>query len=207
MLRRRAMMSGATGRLPAGYQETEYIRSTSQNAYINTGLFIDSAYKIKGKCRVVDATKVAYFFGVRHGSSSSQVNFFLYSSTAYFCFVNHKGSASNVYLASTDGAWHEYEVDGTSINWDGTTSTAQGGITASTQPLFLFAQNYNGSPLSATGGSDMAETEIRDGSGNLKRQYVPCYRKSDNVAGMYDLADDTFNPSAGSVAFTAGPIV
>lgn len=41
--------------------------------------------------------------------------------------------------------------------------------------------------------------------GTKVREYIPCYRKSDDVVGMYDLVSSTFFTSAGSGAFTAGP--
>ena len=40
--------------------------------------------------------------------------------------------------------------------------------------------------------------------GSLVRNYIPCYRKSDNKAGFYDTVNHTFNPSIGSAEFVAG---
>lgn len=34
--------------------------------------------------------------------------------------------------------------------------------------------------------------------------YYPCYRKSDNVAGLYDIVSDTFHTNVGSGTFTVG---
>ena len=39
------------------------------------------------------------------------------------------------------------------------------------------------------------------------RDFIPCYRKSDSVAWMYDLVNDVFYPSASSVPFVAWPEV
>ena len=38
----------------------------------------------------------------------------------------------------------------------------------------------------------------------LIRYYKPCVRNSDNIAGFYDVVNQTFNPSIGSVQFVAG---
>ena len=41
--------------------------------------------------------------------------------------------------------------------------------------------------------------------GVLLRDYVPCYRKSDNVAGMFDMVENKFYENQGTVAFIVGP--
>ena len=40
--------------------------------------------------------------------------------------------------------------------------------------------------------------------GKIIRNYIPCYRKSDNKVGFYDTVNHTFNPSTGSKEFTCG---
>ena len=40
--------------------------------------------------------------------------------------------------------------------------------------------------------------------GDLVRDYVPCYRKSDSVIGLYDLVSKTFYTNQGSGTFTKG---
>lgn len=41
-------------------------------------------------------------------------------------------------------------------------------------------------------------------SGNLIREFIPCYRNSDSVAGLYDLVNNVFYVSAGSGEFSYG---
>ncbi len=38
-------------------------------------------------------------------------------------------------------------------------------------------------------------------------EYIPCYRKADNVAGMYDIVNNVFYTNAGTGKFTVGPDV
>lgn len=40
----------------------------------------------------------------------------------------------------------------------------------------------------------------------LVRDFIPCYRKSDNVAGLYDLVNNTFYTNQGTGNFIVGPI-
>jgi len=42
--------------------------------------------------------------------------------------------------------------------------------------------------------------------GDLVRDLIPCYRKSDNEAGMYDLVTETFFTNAGTGEFLYGEI-
>ena len=44
-------------------------------------------------------------------------------------------------------------------------------------------------------------------NGTKVRDFIPCYRKSDNVCGMYDLVTSSFYSSVGSGQFTAGSLV
>lgn len=41
-------------------------------------------------------------------------------------------------------------------------------------------------------------------NGKLTRDYVPCYRKSDNVIGLYDIVTGTFYTNAGTGTFLKG---
>ena len=49
--------------------------------------------------------------------------------------------------------------------------------------------------------------QILDGAGNLIRHFIPAKRNSDNVLGMYDLAERKFYMNAGSGTFTAGSAI
>ena len=40
--------------------------------------------------------------------------------------------------------------------------------------------------------------------GNLLRDMIPCYRKTDNVAGMYDIVNDVFYTNQGTGVFAVG---
>ena len=43
--------------------------------------------------------------------------------------------------------------------------------------------------------------------GFLIYDFIPCYRKSDNVAGMYDLVSEQFFTNVGTGEFIVGPNV
>jgi hypothetical protein len=53
------------------------------------------------------------------------------------------------------------------------------------------------------GKNKIYKVKLTKGS-TLERYYVPCYRKSDNVIGLYDLVNNTFTTNAGTGTFDKG---
>ena len=72
-----------------------------------------------------------------------------------------------------------------------------------TSNLYLFAQNYNGSARFGYNRTIKA-FQYYDKTDTLICDLVPCYRKSDGVIGMYDLARKTFLTNVGTGNFTKG---
>jgi hypothetical protein len=72
-----------------------------------------------------------------------------------------------------------------------------------TAELYLFAQNYNGSPRFGD-ERRISYFQYTDKTGTLVCDLIPCYRKSDGVIGMYDLVRGLFLTNAGSGSFTKG---
>ena len=68
--------------------------------------------------------------------------------------------------------------------------------------IYLFGLNYTGT-MSATGKFRIYNYKLTKNN-SLVRNFVPCYRKSDNVIGMYDIINKTFYTNAGSGTFTKG---
>ena len=66
----------------------------------------------------------------------------------------------------------------------------------------LFAANYN-TGYTNFSSSRIYYMKIYD-SNTLVRNFIPCYRKSDTVAGLYDTVNDVFYTNAGSGVFTVG---
>ena len=65
--------------------------------------------------------------------------------------------------------------------------------------IFVFALNGNTLPSTCKVSKfQLYENEV------LIRNYIPCYRKSDNVIGMYDIVTKTFFTNAGTGTFTKG---
>ena len=203
-------------KIPSTYQEVEWVSAAaSVEAYIDLGFAYDTAAKIHIEQWLNGSTTTTYPFGAANSTGvlrcmlscpyTAAASGFFYGSngTAY----QEKGLAGNI----TDGK-NEFYVElaeGVFIfrnDTTGITSTAANMTQTAytmTDNLYLFAQNYKGSPrfggerkISAFKYYDKTDTPICD--------LVPCYRKSDGMIGMYDIVRDVFLTNVGSGSFTKG---
>ena len=70
--------------------------------------------------------------------------------------------------------------------------------------LFLFGTNNNGEAQPFTSyNMQVYGCKIYDNE-QLIRNYIPCYRKSDDIAGLYDLVNGVFYTNAGAGEFSIG---
>jgi len=69
----------------------------------------------------------------------------------------------------------------------------------STQPIYIGAYNYNGNILASTGSIKLEHLMIYENT-DLKKNYFPAKRVSDNAIGLYDMISKTFIEISGSIA-------
>lgn len=183
--------------IPSEYQEVEYIAG-SGTQYIDTGVNLSSSDTVNCKFEVtsnptssgeaiygtmeqINATNTFFILLMRNpiqarvGTSSNQV-----TSTNY--------ALNTIYDTSlTNGKYIENETAYTFAPHNGFTFTTS---------CYVFSRNQSSmTPISAK----VYSFEI---VGKFKG--IPCYRKSDNVIGMYDTVSKTFFENAGSGSFTKG---
>lgn len=174
--------------LPSEYQEVEYIESTGTQ-YINTGVVgatTNMAYEIKFQKTgywLIGAVSIAGSSG-DSAISANQIRF----GTQYVTNLNLNEDAHTIYVDK-----EKYTIDGTTTNWD-STSTLTGN-----KNIYLFWAN--GSSIDKNG--KIYYCNIYDNN-TLVRCFVPCYRKSDNEIGMYDLVNNKFYTNAGTGNFVKG---
>ena len=81
--------------------------------------------------------------------------------------------------------------------------------TASTEPIisqnnvYLFATNTTGTVGFGGGSLKMYYFKIWNND-TLVRDYIPCYRTSDGVIGLYDLVENKFYTNSGTGNFSKG---
>lgn len=212
-MRRRLLLrneSGGGGGFPSEYQQVEWISTDASlgNAFINTAytphLGDDVYLKFSPAsnaqmCPCSAGTGTYQFIAIIQGNGQSYIRAFSNSADGYafgyganseleIHFYLDNGTYKTLFKNISDGTQHTYtnttiaELDGSAIN------------------LYLFRRRNNKSIYRGKIFAFWA----KDNNGNFIANYVPCYRKSDGVIGMYDTVSRSFFTSANSGTFTKG---
>lgn len=194
--------------IPNTYQRVEYIQGTGSGAVIDTGFTPDdyTSAILKFEPLVVTGDSLFGTMGVMSGDKDKW-RVFNYSSALYFDCGN--GSGGRMQIAS----WlpvntQRYVSVGNKWIIDMTTGQEKTGATAITFADPITTHIFiNGGAQDKSANAKWYEVKIFNGS-TPARDFVPCYRKSDSVVGLYDRVTETFFTNVGSGgSFTAGPDV
>lgn len=197
--------------LPNEYQEVEYLESTREQ-YINTGVIpsIDKTYNFKTEINYTYFDEsIAYEIWV---ISTRRPQRFQPIGAYHQQSVGGYGS-SWTYNSSKLSAntWYSYDVTISNGSQDFNGTSTSFSTTGDFSNIFLFASNGSSKISEGTpvlfANIKMKKVIITEDN-NIIRHFVPCYRKSDNKPGMYDLATNTFYTNDGTGDdFTVGPAI
>lgn len=186
----------APSRLPDGYTELEFIRSSGTQ-------YIDTEFKPSNTTRVVCDVENFYsgtasLFGCRVGLGNVDYSIFIASGTSI------RSSYGSNYQSIDFDTLSRFLIDKNmgSCSIGGEVITQTSGAFQSGLNMLIFGLNNNGS----SGGSARAavyQFDVYD-NGQMVRNFVPCKNPSGDV-GMYDLVTAAFYGNAGSGIFVAGP--
>lgn len=188
-------------RLPSAYTEVEYIESHGTQALstlLNTpatgGVSLDLEVTVQftqnSPTRQLMGADYGNYFGVMANSSNYEL---AGVSTSIPCTSDDY----DILRFTNDGSGHlELFKNGVSIK----THTA---TTTPIKPIYLF-------DIALDGGvgcyAKLKNAKIKIG-GVLVRNFIPCFRNTDNVIGMYDLINNAFYINRGTGSFTKGNTV
>ena len=202
------------GGLPSEYQQVEWVQAAS-----NTGTYIDLGFTFDTACRVAIEYWVTttgalstYPFGATENSGKLR------------CILScpYSTSLGGMSYGSTGSAYNQTVLEGlvlgkniielvwkkgehsSKVDDNGKKMVTTQGEYTMTNHLYLFAQNYNGSPRFG-GVRQIGYFKYYDKNDCLICDLVPCFRKADGVVGMYDLARRLFLTNVGAGNFIAGP--
>lgn len=195
-------------KLPSGYTQVDYIESDG-NQYINTGVNADSNLSVKMNFssnyhiqqRHMGAIKNDNGVYTRHHitiNGSSAVNYLI-------SYSGQTNSAQNL-LSTIDDNKHYLNLDiyNKKVSVDEETP-----IDLTLQPFdtelnyWLFARNSNNSTNMSFAIMKIYDCKMYY-SDVLVRDFIPCYRNSDNEVGLYDLVNNVFYTNQGTGSFTYG---
>ena len=194
-------------RVPQEYQEVEYIEADGTQ-WIDTGVASDASHTIysEGSAYEGKASGLLQSFV----DNSNRLGFKLYGGSKKIGY----------YWRIAGGGQNNKEISTEDLGGIDVTKRLQ--VTQSAVGLVIKqgdltkTVSYSGSASGSTGGNWMifksSETEshgilyeakIIDSSG-LIHHYIPCYRKSDNEIGVYDIVTDEFLTNSGTGEFKIG---
>lgn len=197
-------ISLAYSRLPAEYQEVEYLQNVSRsNQYITTGQRFTETTEIDIQFMF---TTAVYGYVCKYGMNlnqfSTQATMPAYMSNAMLYYLTMNNSIASSATVGTkmttayNNASHQVvengRVLGTFSDFSGLTNI--GGI-------YLFGNTAETSNSEIRIYSFSIKNNITDG---IIQELVPCYRKSDNEIGMYDIVSNTFLTNSGVGSFNKG---
>ena len=189
--------------LPNIYQEVEYIESTGTQ-YINLPFGFDKTDEIFFKMSINASQTFGDIFMVAPSTWNTDSNRFAMGTYNgnYIAGYGSIGTASTALLPTitNDGKIHNWRYSNyvfsiTDLNISRDVSSISFGSTTQNLHLFKGLNNYNRGKICSY---------IHFKNNQKVIDLVPCYRKSDNVIGLYDLVNDTFYTNAGTGTFLKG---
>ena len=205
--RRRSLMSAANESiLPSGYRQVEYLENTGKQ-YIDTGFIPDYNTGVDIIYRAIDYSSSQYILGSRVGGGT--VDYALNGSQSrtdwdarFGGVISYSGVErsdhllqSKISMTAEKGTWNLTDLD----NDTTTVTTFWGRKVNATANLVLFGYNA----INIHSNLRIYNCKVYDGE-ILVRDFIPCYRKSDKTAGLYDLVNGVFYTNGGTGEFIVG---
>ena len=206
-------------RLPVEYQEVEYIESTGTQ-YIDTGIVLNNGCVITLDFLIAESSVNRTIYGWRRkGTFTDTYQAYITSNTRKLRYIVIGRTADiSTYPQSFEyGVRNKVLID--SVNEQVLVNdivTDCGPDFSNGKPFnengsseyhpYLFALNNAGRAVAISQNTRIYGYSVQYGD-ELLQDLIPCYRKIDKVAGMYDVVNDVFYTNAGTGEFTVGPDV
>ena len=184
------------GKLPSEYTQVEYIESTGTQ-YIDT--------------KVSQSPNLKWIADMQFLESANDNNYHgTMLSDSRFVFGVYKGlnvygtSQYNTTNTNADYQRHIYKLYGSGIFYiDDLKYVDENPTKTNSLGIPLFARKRSDNTIDAYSNARIYNTKFYNDD-TLVRNMIPCYRKSDNVIGMYDTVNGVFYTNAGKGVFKKG---
>ncbi len=193
---------GVNSLVPTGYTNVDYIKSTGLQ-YIDTGVKPTASMEFVGQMRLQRPTDSSDNYAFGSGSSYSNFTGLMLSTYPGI----HLGLGNNSSLAGSIGTledWYDFDFDfqynskSASLNSNLLNTTkSYDSMTLNTENIYLFDRSTRGGKY----GVVVYKFQIYSND-VLIRDFVPCLRDSDKVAGLYDLVNNEFYENIGTGSFS-----
>lgn len=188
--------------LPDGYTQVDYIES-SGTQYIDTGVNADSNLQV-----IIDMAYKNYSLPNQNvGAIRSENGYFRYH---LLCQDNNfrfyaKKTSKNIGTWDNDRHIFNFNLPNRKVYTDESEYDINFEDFDTQLNFWLFGRNSNLSNLIFCSQIKQWACKMYY-NGNLVRDFIPCYRNSDNEVGLYDLVNNVFYTNQGTGVFTYGSI-
>ena len=188
--RRRALLCGKKPRLPAEYQEVKWIHSNANTRLYTNVSNINANIRIDMRCQLDTGYSNNCVIGVSADTLNpinnwellvSSNNKFNYNTggTSYSTNFSHAGELIDIVYNDNGGIY----VNNTLINQDNPV------YVVNNSTIVIFGRGRNAFKCH---GKLYSCKLTRISTGEVVKDYVPCYRISDDTNGVYDLISQSF---------------
>ena len=209
-----------TSRLPNEYQEVEYLKTNESQYFVLGEVSSNVIYEIKFRSNEIDSPDgLIGCYSSTAEANRSQIRISYQKNTSGRAYkgiefmYGGEGSVEKNNVETTQitlDYWTQpniLKVDANKLYWNGELKVTRTAFTSNAlgTPLTLFAQNNNNAGTSSPGFARHAAVEcyyvkIQDSSKSINKELIPCYRKSDNAIGFYDIIGGAFiTPTSGTI--------
>lgn len=188
--------------LPSEYTQVDYIINNDKGCFIDTGVLETENTSIEAKFQLNrrDSSIIGSSKNNKYYTAASWGGIHLYvkiNNGAHKLFdtllpTSEEGNFTNAKIVMLKQDKNKYYID------DSLVYTSQVSV-LETENIKLFYEN-NRANCSKLFYCKMYENDI------LIRDFIPCYRNSDNEVGMYDLVNNVFYINQGTGTFTYGQV-
>ena len=195
--------------LPNEYQEVEYIESTGTQ-YIDTG-YCPYKTKTEVKFKYTGSSNVSGVYILASWTSNNRYYPVAYTGTINGTTYNQFRTADKNNIYTNLGAYNSevhsviYNDEENKVYFDNILKTTVTDLdTPNTNSIYLFAM-HGSTGAENSSSCRIFSVKLMDKITNtIARNFIPCYRKSDNEIGMYDLVSNQFYTNAGTGVFLMG---
>lgn len=179
------------------YNRLEYVESDGSQC-IDTGYAPNSSSRVVMDFQPISGTLTVLFGNKDSGSS---FDLFVSNTNLYYAYGNDMQQTTN----PIPGQRTVVDADGNTLSYGNASVQASKQEFSSGNTIYLLTSNFSdGSYDSTWTSARIYSCRIYD-NGTLVRDYIPAMDK-DGVAGLYDAANDVFQPSTTGYPFRAGTV-
>jgi len=192
--------------LPAGYTELEYIESSGDGQYFDTGIAAKNGLDVAAKFEF-NTNRTTSLMGTRY---QFQARFwpvaavYVQDAFKWDATINGDTPAGTVESNRVYTTYFTSDANGWKFSVDGTQISGRSDVWSQSGNMWLFATNNSGEVQYPFKGK-VYYVKIYD-NGSIVRDFVPA-KNSSGVIGMYDTVNNEFYTNQGTGEFIAGPVV